>query len=212
MNEPNAFPCAVQSAQCDKYPDCACGALNKREPSAEAVAYSITLEGKHVGNIHERKERADFERCALENLYPHHKRTVVALYPPEALQAAEERGREQGRREVLEKLKMLGNAEEIKLLSACLLGAELALRGHFAESPQTGQEKEAERFRDCFQTTPEAEQDRQDAELYRELIMAVGKKFPGESRHQTALRYIRQADSHAIGNLTQMCAEKEGRG
>jgi len=29
---------------------------------------------------------------------------------------------------------------------------------------------------------------------YYELIMAVGNKYPGETRHQTALRYIRQAE------------------
>lgn len=33
-----------------------------------------------------------------------------------------------------------------------------------------------------------------DAELYRELISAVERKFPGETRHQTALRYIREAE------------------
>lgn len=27
-------------------------------------------------------------------------------------------------------------------------------------------------------------------DLYYELIMAVGKKYPNETRHQTALRYI----------------------
>lgn len=29
---------------------------------------------------------------------------------------------------------------------------------------------------------------------YAELIYAVSKKYPGESRHQTALRYIQQAE------------------
>ena len=29
---------------------------------------------------------------------------------------------------------------------------------------------------------------------YNELIMAVGNKWPGETRHQTALRYIHQAE------------------
>ena len=36
---------------------------------------------------------------------------------------------------------------------------------------------------------------------YRELLYAVGNKYEGESRHQTALRYIQQAevyDSAAI--------------
>lgn len=30
--------------------------------------------------------------------------------------------------------------------------------------------------------------------LYDELLLAVGKKFPDETRHQTALRYIREAE------------------
>lgn len=29
---------------------------------------------------------------------------------------------------------------------------------------------------------------------YHELIMAVGNKYPDETRHQTALRYIRQSE------------------
>jgi hypothetical protein len=32
------------------------------------------------------------------------------------------------------------------------------------------------------------------SELYNELLIAVGNKFSNESRHQTALRYIRQAE------------------
>jgi hypothetical protein len=34
-----------------------------------------------------------------------------------------------------------------------------------------------------------AEQDK-----YTELLLAVGRKFPGETRHQTALRYINEAE------------------
>jgi hypothetical protein len=33
-----------------------------------------------------------------------------------------------------------------------------------------------------------------DAELYKELLYAVGSKYPNETRHQTALRYIRRAE------------------
>lgn len=33
------------------------------------------------------------------------------------------------------------------------------------------------------------------AERYNELLYAVAKKFPGEDRHQTALRYIRERES-----------------
>jgi len=32
------------------------------------------------------------------------------------------------------------------------------------------------------------------SDMYFELIYAVGNKHPGETRHQTALRYIRQAE------------------
>ena len=163
----------------------------EKEPSAEAVAYSITLEGKHVGNIHERKERADFERCALENLYPHHKRTVVALYPPEALQAAEERARkaESDALELSSKVENLNSKwGELKGIIERAKVNTTTLRG-FAD-----------------ELLKQSAQDRQDAELYRELIMAVGKKFPGESRHQTALRYIRQAEEPCGGTGNSVCA------
>ena len=33
-----------------------------------------------------------------------------------------------------------------------------------------------------------------DAARYQQLIMAVGKKWPGESRHDTALKYISRAE------------------
>ena len=39
----------------------------------------------------------------------------------------------------------------------------------------------------------------ESAVKYQELIMAVGIKFPDESRHETALRYIQQAESHCEG-------------
>ena len=42
-------------------------------------------------------------------------------------------------------------------------------------------------------------------EKYDELIMAVQKKHPDESRHQTALRYIRQAEKS-----TNQCAKADG--
>lgn len=34
--------------------------------------------------------------------------------------------------------------------------------------------------------------------LYDELLYAVGNKYPGETRHQTALRYIQQAEAPRI--------------
>lgn len=40
-------------------------------------------------------------------------------------------------------------------------------------------------------------QDVMDLEVkYNELIMAVASKWPNESRHEAALRYINQAESH----------------
>lgn len=37
---------------------------------------------------------------------------------------------------------------------------------------------------------------------YHELIMAVGMKWPGESRHETALKYIRRAEQPVAGEGT----------
>lgn len=37
------------------------------------------------------------------------------------------------------------------------------------------------------------------ADRYNELLYAVGKKTEGETRHETALRYIRQAEESHIG-------------
>lgn len=34
---------------------------------------------------------------------------------------------------------------------------------------------------------------------YNELLLAVCRKFPGESRHETALRYIRGAENQMGG-------------
>lgn len=35
-------------------------------------------------------------------------------------------------------------------------------------------------------------------EKYNELVMAVGNKFEGETRHETALRYIRNAEQGSM--------------
>ena len=53
--------------------------------------------------------------------------------------------------------------------------------------------------------TPE---DVRDAELYRELIYAVASKFPDETCHETALRYIRNAEK---GSDATMTAAQEGK-
>ena len=35
---------------------------------------------------------------------------------------------------------------------------------------------------------------------YNELLMAVARVFPGETRHETALRYIREAEEDCMGH------------
>ena len=42
--------------------------------------------------------------------------------------------------------------------------------------------------------SPVAQPPRDVSELYHELLYAVERKFPGESRHETALRYIRDTE------------------
>lgn len=44
---------------------------------------------------------------------------------------------------------------------------------------------------------------------YHALIMAVGKKYPGETRHQTALRYIKQAeDKSELRSALELCVAR----
>jgi hypothetical protein len=44
---------------------------------------------------------------------------------------------------------------------------------------------------------------------YHELIMAVGNAYPDETRHQTALRYIQQAEVSGLGCKADHAASKE---
>lgn len=55
-----------------------------------------------------------------------------------------------------------------------------------------------------------AEREVVEKEKYYELIYAVGNAFPGETRHETALRYIRQAETHAnISNNSAQTSNSE---
>jgi hypothetical protein len=45
--------------------------------------------------------------------------------------------------------------------------------------------------------------------LYHELIMQVGRKFPGETRHQTALRYIKERENFQSADSSQVAIDKE---
>jgi hypothetical protein len=49
------------------------------------------------------------------------------------------------------------------------------------------------------------------ADKYHELIMEVASKYPGESRHETALRYIRQAEQRETGS-TRLADEENKDG
>ena len=44
---------------------------------------------------------------------------------------------------------------------------------------------------------------------YMDLIMAVGEKYPNETRHQTALRYIRERETPST-DQAKCSALKEG--
>ena len=71
---------------------------------------------------------------------------------------------------------------------------------------------EVETFSAGYRKTPiylAADVDARIAELeaqYYQLILAVGHKFPAESRHQTALRYIRERELGFIGGPAQAIA------
>jgi len=45
--------------------------------------------------------------------------------------------------------------------------------------------------------------------LYHELLYAVGMKYDGETRHQTALRYIQERESRFVSGYGTL---REGRG
>ena len=45
---------------------------------------------------------------------------------------------------------------------------------------------------------------------YEELLMAVARKFPNESRHETALRYITEAEARDCGTASDPPKQSEG--
>lgn len=47
-------------------------------------------------------------------------------------------------------------------------------------------------------------------ELYNELLFAVGNKYPNETRQQTALRYIRQAETCDSQSAKKEAAQNTG--
>ena len=53
-----------------------------------------------------------------------------------------------------------------------------------------------------------AERDRLQSD-YMDLIMSVAKKFPGETRHQTALRYIRESECNVSHSASKSALRRE---
>lgn len=47
---------------------------------------------------------------------------------------------------------------------------------------------------------------------YNELLYAVARKFPGESRHETALRYIREAEQRALSGAVSVATPGQNAG
>ena len=56
-----------------------------------------------------------------------------------------------------------------------------------------------------------AQPPRDVSELYHELLYAVAQKFPGESRHETALRYIREREERVHGVERGGHGDRRGR-
>ena len=62
----------------------------------------------------------------------------------------------------------------------------------------------------CSASALTSQPERPLIDRYNELLYAVARKFPGESRHETALRYIRDAEEVHAGPCVQN-ASGEGR-
>lgn len=65
-----------------------------------------------------------------------------------------------------------------------------------------------------LELTEERDALRVDVEKYMELLYAIYRKWPGESRHETALRYIRERESCSCCGQGNAAREQQpgGRG
>jgi hypothetical protein len=81
---------------------------------------------------------------------------------------------------------------------------------HWAELPNASGEGRGASPRTspppCSASELTSQPERPLADRYNELLYAVARKFPGESRHETALRYIRQAEEVHAGPCMQNAA------
>ena len=76
-------------------------------------------------------------------------------------------------------------------ICTCHCGGAMFYRHLHAESCVLSREGEEAPKSELQTLRDERDRLRRD---YDELIMAVGNKYPGETRHQTALRYIQRAE------------------
>ena len=90
------------------------------------------------------------------------------------------------------------NAEQAQAICLAINGAQRRLREAEAENKRIlelhkGLMAEADRRLEAAERRVEREET-DWSKLYHELLYAVGNKYPGETRHQTALRYIQNAE------------------
>lgn len=191
---PQSFDCHYDGdiERCDK--DCKqIGACKRRtsvaHPTESATPRTDACQGSD-GTIPECDELAELCRTLeheLESAYIAHGKLIVEGYAKEC-ETADLR-RELGPWRIIS-----GDSNddtwcciECKSTVSKGLGHYPSPYGHTREcshgvGPTIDQAEEAERQRDAMQ------------EQYNELIMAVAKKHPNETRHQTALRYIQQRE------------------
>lgn len=105
--------------------------------------------------------------------------------------------------------------EENKWYENSIYNLTVSVRGHYGpSSPPTGTESKTSWLtalkKELQWLKDELKQAREDKERveekYYELIYQVAKKHPNESRHETALRYIKQAENR---NSQTQAGEKE---
>jgi hypothetical protein len=88
---------------------------------------------------------------------------------------------------------------------ACLLSGEKAV--HENDAPEYSPA--------CWEETKLADKDRQIAEAraqHHELLFAVARKHHGETRHETALRYIRERENSLGNGPAQAMSARQGHG
>lgn len=84
--------------------------------------------------------------------------------------------------------------DRIKELEADVEYLEKCVRSHDNDK-RSAQESFGKCFSENQKLHKEVAELRRDAERYNELLLAVERKFPDETRHQTALRYIKSAEA-----------------